>query len=185
MYVTHAIYVHLTKYSIKAYIQGKEQLPWPYKADFRPKHLSWCFIASCVALAIHINHWDRQKRVHSLGAPEKMVHTLNIYSPIIVFICIYICPFIGSVQQMFHCTHPRPSSDYKSQKEFSFSLLLINPSPPLQISDQILQAANKSTFVGSVLVSQGLARPPVWRKTKTMSSPSMRCQRERLTVTPT
>ena len=59
---------------------------------------------------------------------------------------------------MFHCTHPRPSSDYKSQKEFSFSLLLITP-PPLQISDQILQAANKSTFVGSVLVSQGLACP--------------------------
>ena len=28
---------------------------------------------------------------------------------------------------MFHCTHPRPSSDYKSQKEFSFSLLLITP----------------------------------------------------------
>ena len=44
-----------------------------------------------------------------------------------ICICICICPFIGSVQQMFHCTHPRPSSDYKSQKEFSFSLLLITP----------------------------------------------------------
>ena len=165
MYVTHAIYVHLTKYSIKAHIQGKEQLPWPYKTVFRPKHLSWCFIASCVALAIHINHWDHQKRVHSLGAPDKMFdgahpQYLFFHNRVCVFVFVFVHS-LGASNRCFIVHTLAPPLITNLKKNLVFRCYSLLPPPPLQISDQILQAANKSTFVGSVLVSQGLTCPPV------------------------